>query len=123
MRRSPKDSAIFAEKSPMAACRSAISSHAPLRIATTSFTIRYVWCCGCAFLMMGGDCGGCTQACLDKFFRSNKLDKSRKTGFKCPRGCGKDSAFSSPCPGRVGSDHPMQLALIYSLIYSHRLMA
>ena len=51
--------------------------------------------------MMGGDCGGYVQACLDKFFRSNKLDKSRKTGFKCPRGCGKDSAFSSQCPGRV----------------------
>ena len=41
------------------------------------------------------------QACLDKFFRSNKLDKSRKTGFKCPRGCGKDSKHASPCPGRV----------------------
>lgn len=41
------------------------------------------------------------QACLDKFLRKEKLDKSRKTGFKCPRGCGKGSKFSSECPGRV----------------------
>lgn len=41
------------------------------------------------------------QSCLDKFLRSNKLDKSRKTGFKCPRGCGKGSSFSAACPGRV----------------------
>jgi hypothetical protein len=46
---------------------------------------------------------GRSQSCLDKFLRSNKLDKSRKTGFKCPRGCGKGTAHSSICPGRVSS--------------------
>ncbi|KAG1680596.1 hypothetical protein FOA52_015044 [Chlamydomonas sp. UWO 241] len=47
------------------------------------------------------------QSCLDKFLRSNKLDKSRKTGFKCPRGCGKGSSFGGPCPGRIDKSHPI----------------
>ena len=38
---------------------------------------------------------------LVEALRKEKLDKSRKTGFKCPRGCGKGSKFSSECPGRV----------------------
>ena len=44
------------------------------------------------------------QACLDKFLRKEKLDKSRKTGFKCPRGCGKGSKYPSECPGRVSDN-------------------
>lgn len=27
--------------------------------------------------------------------------RNRKTGFKCPRGCGKGSKYDAPCPGRV----------------------
>lgn len=42
------------------------------------------------------------QECIEKYLRSNKLDKSRKTGFKCPRGFGKGTKSAQPCPGRVG---------------------
>ena len=29
--------------------------------------------------------------------------RSRKTGFKCPRGCGKGTKHDAPCPGKVGA--------------------
>ena len=32
---------------------------------------------------------------------------NRKTGFKCPRGCGKQTAFERPCPGKVDKSHPI----------------
>lgn len=41
------------------------------------------------------------QECLEKFFKSNRLDKNRKTGFTCPRGRGKGSRAPQPCPGKV----------------------
>lgn len=29
--------------------------------------------------------------------------RNRKIGFPCPRGCGKATKFTSPCPGKVGA--------------------
>ncbi len=36
-----------------------------------------------------------------------RLERNRKTGFKCPRGCGKGSAFKDPCPGKIDKSHPI----------------
>lgn len=33
--------------------------------------------------------------------------RSRKVGFKCPRGCGKASAHAKPCPGTIQKSHPI----------------
>lgn len=67
------------------------------------------------------------QDCLEKFLRGQRLEKcaagaraallalrapraarltpparrSRKAGFKCPRGCGKATRYDRPCPGKV----------------------
>lgn len=62
------------------------------------------------------------QECLEKYLRSIKCEKyggrnaphahamrgspralprNRKTGFKCPRGCGKGTKHDSPCNGKV----------------------
>ena len=32
---------------------------------------------------------------------------NRKTGFKCPRGCGKKTAFDQACPGKCEKSHPI----------------
>ena len=102
-------SATYAESRPMAAFRSATTSPALLLAARKSYIIRQALVLGMgAGRVRMRPCAKPTlltlfaQACLDKFLRSNKLDKSRKTGFKCPRGCGKGSSFPAPCPGRVG---------------------
>jgi hypothetical protein len=42
-----------------------------------------------------------------QFLKSNKLERNRKTGFKCPRGCGKGSAFPEACPGKIDKSHPI----------------
>ncbi|GLC35825.1 hypothetical protein PLESTB_000498200 [Pleodorina starrii] len=47
------------------------------------------------------------QECLEKYLKSNKLEKNRKTGFKCPRGCGKGTRFDQACPGRIDKSHPI----------------
>ncbi|KAL6758115.1 hypothetical protein V8C86DRAFT_1549659 [Haematococcus lacustris] len=47
------------------------------------------------------------QACLQQFLKANRLEKNRKTGFRCPRGCGKGSAHTQPCPGRIDKSHPI----------------
>ncbi|GIL43097.1 hypothetical protein Vafri_891 [Volvox africanus] len=47
------------------------------------------------------------QECLEKYLKSNKLEKNRKTGFKCPRGCGKGTRFGLACPGRIDKSHPI----------------
>ena len=35
------------------------------------------------------------------------LRRNRKTGFKCPRGCGKATKFDKPCPGKIDKSHPI----------------
>ncbi|KAG2442852.1 hypothetical protein HXX76_002931 [Chlamydomonas incerta] len=47
------------------------------------------------------------QECLEKYLKANKLEKNRKTGFKCPRGCGKGTKWPEPCPGRIDKSHPI----------------
>ncbi|KAK9808188.1 hypothetical protein WJX73_006553 [Symbiochloris irregularis] len=47
------------------------------------------------------------QDCLERYLKSIRLEKSRKTGFKCPRGAGKGTAFSTPCPGKINKSHPI----------------
>ena len=43
----------------------------------------------------------------EQFLKSNKLERNRKTGFKCPRGCGKGTTFKEPCPGKIDKSHPI----------------
>lgn len=42
-----------------------------------------------------------------QFLKSNKLERNRKTGFKCPRGCGKGTTFKEACPGKIDKSHPI----------------
>ena len=49
------------------------------------------------------------QTCLEKYLKSIKLDKGRKTGFACPRGCGAKTCYDKPCPGRVLKSHPIHV--------------
>eukprot|EP00803_Ostreobium_quekettii_P002460 evm.model.scf_3806.2 EVM.evm.TU.scf_3806.2 scf_3806:6656-10396(-) len=47
------------------------------------------------------------QDCVERYLRSIRLEKNRKTGFKCPRGTGKGTASAEPCPGKIGKSHPI----------------
>ncbi|KAG0586899.1 hypothetical protein KC19_2G125700 [Ceratodon purpureus] len=47
------------------------------------------------------------QHCIETYLKTIRLDKQRKTGFQCPRGCGKGSKSDKPCPGRVTKSHPI----------------
>lgn len=49
------------------------------------------------------------QTCLEKYLKSIRLEKNRKTGFKCPRGCGKATGYKDACPGRVDKSHPIHV--------------
>eukprot|EP00210_Caulerpa_lentillifera_P003131 g2991.t1 len=65
------------------------------------------------------------QSCLEKYLKSIRLekytdywyppnrlacfDRNRKTGFKCPRGCGKGTRFSEACRGKVDKSHPIHV--------------
>ena len=42
--------------------------------------------------------------------------RNRKTGFKCPRGCGKGSRFDQPCPGKVMTSSGMLSGLFVVLL-------
>jgi hypothetical protein len=42
-----------------------------------------------------------------QYLKSIRLERNRKTGFKCPRGCGKGSAHKDPCPGKIDKSHPI----------------
>jgi hypothetical protein len=57
---------------------------------------RLVWAC-CARC--------CAFICISRKVHNADVRappcRNRKTGFKCPRGCGKLSAYSEPCPGKV----------------------
>lgn len=48
---------------------------------------------------------------------TDDASRNRKTGFKCPRGCGKESAFSQACPGKVAS--PPLFGLIFESYCQH----
>lgn len=41
------------------------------------------------------------QACTEKYLRSIKIPTDRNTGFSCPRGRAKPTAFHEPCKGKV----------------------
>ncbi|KAK3267111.1 hypothetical protein CYMTET_24315 [Cymbomonas tetramitiformis] len=47
------------------------------------------------------------QECLERYLKGLRLEKSRKTGFKCPRGCGKASKYEKPCCGKIDKSHPI----------------
>ncbi|GMH39185.1 hypothetical protein BSKO_07083 [Bryopsis sp. KO-2023] len=47
------------------------------------------------------------QDCLEKYLKSIRLEKNRKTGFKCPRGSGKGTSFKEACPGKIDKSHPI----------------
>eukprot|EP00199_Chlamydomonas_sp_CCMP681_P001608 CAMPEP_0119117740 /NCGR_PEP_ID=MMETSP1180-20130426/53006_1 /TAXON_ID=3052 ORGANISM="Chlamydomonas cf sp, Strain CCMP681" /NCGR_SAMPLE_ID=MMETSP1180 /ASSEMBLY_ACC=CAM_ASM_000741 /LENGTH=381 /DNA_ID=CAMNT_0007107033 /DNA_START=1038 /DNA_END=2180 /DNA_ORIENTATION=+ len=47
------------------------------------------------------------QSCLEAFLKSKRLERNRKTGFPCPRGCGKGTTEAQPCPGRITKSHPI----------------
>eukprot|EP00210_Caulerpa_lentillifera_P009540 g9098.t1 len=49
------------------------------------------------------------QDCLEKYLKSIRLEKNRKTGFKCPRGCGKGTRFPEACRGKVDKSHPIHV--------------
>lgn len=42
-----------------------------------------------------------------QYLKSIRLERNRKTGFKCPRGCGKGTQHSGPCPGKIDKSHPI----------------
>lgn len=42
-----------------------------------------------------------------QYLKSIRLERNRKTGFKCPRGCGKGSAHKDSCPGKIDKSHPI----------------
>jgi hypothetical protein len=42
-----------------------------------------------------------------QYLKSIRLERNRKTGFKCPRGCGKGTKHSGPCPGKIDKSHPI----------------
>lgn len=42
-----------------------------------------------------------------QYLKSIRLERNRKTGFKCPRGCGKGTKHPGPCPGKIDKSHPI----------------
>ena len=42
-----------------------------------------------------------------QYLKSIKLERNRKTGFKCPRGAGKGSKYDTACPGKIDKSHPI----------------
>jgi hypothetical protein len=42
-----------------------------------------------------------------QYLKSIRLERNRKTGFKCPRGCGKGTQHPGPCPGKIDKSHPI----------------
>eukprot|EP00884_Botryococcus_braunii_P007397 jgi/Botrbrau1/16659/Bobra.0068s0075.1 len=63
----------------------------------------------CTFPNCPKECSVYHQDCLEKYLKSIRLEKNRKTGFKCPRGCGKSSKHE-PCPGKIDKSHPIHYA-------------
>ncbi|KAK9814734.1 hypothetical protein WJX72_010679 [[Myrmecia] bisecta] len=63
----------------------------------------------CTFANCPVECSVYHQDCLEKYLKSVRLEKNRKTGFKCPRGCGKGSSYSEPCPGKIDKSHPIHI--------------
>lgn len=45
--------------------------------------------------------------CCLQYLKSIRLERNRKTGFKCPRGCGKGTKHTGPCPGKIDKSHPI----------------
>lgn len=63
----------------------------------------------CTFAGCPSDASVYHQDCLEKYLRSIRCEKNRKTGFKCPRGCGKATRFPEPCPGKIDKSHPVHM--------------
>eukprot|EP00887_Chlorella_sp_A99_P007317 scaffold2.g7317.t1 len=49
------------------------------------------------------------QACLEKYLKSIRLERNRKIGFPCPRGCGKNTRYPEACRGKVLKSHPVMI--------------
>lgn len=49
----------------------------------------------------------CMVSCVLQYLKSIRLERNRKTGFKCPRGCGKGTKHPGPCPGKIDKSHPI----------------
>lgn len=49
----------------------------------------------------------CHGMSYQQYLKSIRLERNRKTGFKCPRGCGKGSRHPEPCPGKIDKSHPI----------------
>lgn len=47
------------------------------------------------------------SCCALQYLKSIRLERNRKTGFKCPRGCGKGTKHPGPCPGKIDKSHPI----------------
>eukprot|EP00891_Asterochloris_glomerata_P009784 jgi/Astpho2/9784/fgenesh1_pg.00149_%23_56_t len=47
------------------------------------------------------------QDCLEAYLKSIRLERNRKTGYRCPRGSGKHSRFPDQCPGKISKSHPI----------------
>lgn len=49
------------------------------------------------------------QDCLERYLKNIRCEKNRKTGFKCPRGCGKGTAYDESCRGKIDKSHPIHV--------------
>ncbi|KAG7671376.1 hypothetical protein KSW81_003514 [Nannochloris sp. 'desiccata'] len=49
------------------------------------------------------------QACVEKYLKSIKCEKNRKSGFNCPRGCGKATKYPEKCKGKITKSHPVTI--------------
>mmetsp|Transcript_8999 Transcript_8999/g.26959 ORF Transcript_8999/g.26959 Transcript_8999/m.26959 type:complete len:878 (+) Transcript_8999:131-2764(+) len=49
------------------------------------------------------------QDCLERYLKNIRCEKNRKTGFKCPRGCGKGTKYDEPCRGKIDKSHPIHV--------------
>jgi hypothetical protein len=77
--------------------RDAASASAPSRVSSSSLAIRVT-----------APPARISRAALAARFRRSaprppraRVRRSRKTGFRCPRGCSKASEYDRPCPGKV----------------------
>lgn len=65
----------------------------------------YLWCAGAAAATAAAAAAAVPYH--TQYLKSIRLERNRKTGFKCPRGCGKGTQHSGPCPGKIDKSHPI----------------
>ncbi|DBA68051.1 TPA: hypothetical protein ACH3X2_014073 [Trebouxia sp. C0005] len=65
---------------------------------------------GCTYPGCEAEASVYHQDCIEKYLKSIRCEKNRKTGYHCPRGSGRNSKYSdAPCPGRVTKSHPIHI--------------